>query len=136
MTYLLDTNVCIRYLNGQSQSVRRKVEASSPNQLALCSIVRAELLYGAFRSTQPERNTERLNRFFRGLPCLPFDEAASEAYARIRAQLERGGRPVGPNDLLIAATAVANRLILVTHNTREFGRIEGLDVEDWEAAHA
>jgi tRNA(fMet)-specific endonuclease VapC len=70
------------------------------------------------------------------LPCLPFDEAASEAYARIRAQLERGGRPVGPNDLLIAATAVANRLILVTHNTREFGRIEGLDVEDWEAAHA
>jgi tRNA(fMet)-specific endonuclease VapC len=71
--------------------------------------------------------------FFRGLLCLPFEDRASEVYAEIRLRLERAGKPIGPNDLLIAATAIANRLVLVTHNTGEFGRIEGLTVEDWEA---
>jgi tRNA(fMet)-specific endonuclease VapC len=133
MKYLLDTNVCIRYLNGQSVAIERMLAGSSPGQVALCSIVRAELLYGALKSAQPQRNTERLAYFFRGFPCLSFEDRASEVYAEIRRQLEKAGKPVGPNDLLIAATAVANRLILVTHNTQEFGRIEGLLVEDWES---
>jgi tRNA(fMet)-specific endonuclease VapC len=132
MKYLLDTNVCIRYLNGQSPSIERILTRLSPGQVALCSIVRAELLYGALKSAQPKRNTERLAYFFRGFPCLPFEDRASEVYAEIRLQLEKAGKPVGPNDLLIAATAVAYRLVLVTHNIQEFGRIEGLVVEDWE----
>jgi len=136
MKYLLDTNARIRYLNGQSDDICQRLDELSPGQVALCSIVRAELLYGALKSAQPKRNMERLALFFKGFPCLPFDETASEAYARIRVQLEKGGRPVGPNDLLIAATASAHRLVLVTHNTAEFGRIEGLDLEDWEAPAA
>jgi len=136
MKYLLDTNVCIRYLNGRSERVRERLEASSPDEIALCSVVRAELLYGVLKSAQPQRNANRLARFLGGFPCLPFDEVASATYAEIRFRLETIGKPVGPNDLMIAAIAVANRLALVTHNTREFGRIEGLTVEDWEASPA
>ncbi len=136
MRYLLDTNVCIRYLNGQSDGIRRMLQRSSHSQVALCSIVRAELLYGVLKSAQPRKNMDRLARFFRGFPCLPFDEAASEAYAGIRVQLERSGKPIGPNDLLVAAIALANESVLVTHNTGEFGRIEGLALEDWEASPA
>ncbi|MEN6337835.1 MAG: type II toxin-antitoxin system VapC family toxin [Phycisphaerales bacterium] len=136
MKYLLDTNVCIRYLNGQSKNIRQTLDRSSFGQTALCSVVRTELLYGALKSAQPERNMERLLHFFKGFPCLPFDERASDAYAGIRLQLEAIGRPVGPNDLLIAATALAHELTLVTHNTKEFGRIEGLAMEDWETPAA
>lgn len=134
MRYLLDTNVCIRYLNGRSEEVRRRTEALLPGKIALCSVVRAELLYGALKSAQPERNLERLAYFFKGFACLPFDEAASDASARVRLQLEKGGRPIGPYDLLIAATAIANHLILVTNNTREFSRVDGLTLEDWETS--
>lgn len=136
MKYLLDTNVCIRYLNGQSAQIEQRLTGLSPGQAALCSIVRAELLYSALKSAQPKRNTERLLYFFRGFPSLPFADRDSEAYAELRLQLEKTGKPIGPNDLLIAATAVANRLILVTHNTGEFGRIEGLLLEDWETSPA
>jgi len=132
MKYLLDTNVCIRYLNAQSANIEQTLISLSPGQVALCSIVRAELLYGALKSAQPKRNMERLAYFFSGFPCLPFDDRASDVYARIRLQLEKAGKPVGPNDLLIAATAIANRLVLVAHNTQEFGRIGGLVAEDWE----
>jgi tRNA(fMet)-specific endonuclease VapC len=73
MKYLLDTNVCIRYLNGQSDEIRQMLEGASPGQVALCSIVRAELLYGALKSAQPKNNAGRLAHFFRGFPCLPFN---------------------------------------------------------------
>ena len=134
MKYLLDTNVCIRYLNAQSANIEHMLTTLSPREVALCSIVRAELLYGALKSAQPKRNAERLAYFFSGFPCLPFDDRASDIYADVRLRLEKAGKPIGPNDLLIGATAIANGLVLVTHNTQEFGRIEGLVVEDWEAA--
>jgi tRNA(fMet)-specific endonuclease VapC len=85
------------------------------------------------KSAQPKINTERLFRFFRGFPCLPFNETASEAYASVRVQLEKIGTPIGPNDLLIASIALANELVLITHNAGEFSRIKGLALEDWEA---
>ena len=65
---------------------------------------------------------------------LPFDDLAAEAYGRIRARLEQAGQLIGPNDLLIAAIAVAHQVTLVTHNTREFQRVEGLQIDDWEAS--
>lgn len=136
MKYLLDTNACIRYLNGQSDGIRRTLEALSYGEATLCAVVRAELLYGALKSAQPKRNLERLAGFFKGFPSLPFDKAASDAHAEIRVRLESVGKPVGAHDLLIAAIALANRLTLVTHNTREFGRIEGLALEDWESPAA
>lgn len=70
--------------------------------------------------------------FFDGLSSLPFDDAAAAHYGEIRAALERVGTPIGPIDLLIASIARANSLILMTHNTREFGRVAGLDLDDWE----
>ncbi len=132
MTHLLDTNTCIKYLNGQSESIRRHIEAMYPQSIVLCSVVKAELFYGALKSARPKQNLANQQRFVNRFISLPFDDDAAEAYGRIRAQLEKLGTPIGPNDLLIAAIAVANEATLVTHNTREFSRVEGLQIEDWE----
>lgn len=132
MTYLLDTNACIKYLNGQSERIRQQLESKTPRDIVLCSVVKAELFYGAMKSANPERNLKRIYLFSNRFVSFPFDDKASEVYGRIRANLEKAGTPIGPNDLLIAAIALANNLTLVTHNTREFGRIENLKIEDWE----
>ena len=133
MSYLLDTNVCIRYLNGQSSAVKTRLQATDPSAVLLCSVVRAELLFGVAKSRASERTRARLDRFLHPFESLPFDDRAAEHYARIRAQLERRGVPIGPNDLMIAAIALAHDAVLVTANAREFARVEGLQWEDWEA---
>jgi tRNA(fMet)-specific endonuclease VapC len=85
------------------------------------------------RALRPETEEVKLRAFLSGFSSLPFDDRAAEQYGRLRAQLAAQGTPVGPNDLMIGAIAVANNLTLVTHNTREFSRIQGLMIEDWEA---
>jgi len=130
--YLLDTNTCIQFLNGTSLLVEAQFRAHSPRQLKLCSIVKAEMLYGAARSAHPDRNLALMERFFSGYESLPFDDAAATSYGRIRRDLASAGTPIGPNDLLIAAIAVSRKLVLVSHNTREFSRVPGLRFEDWE----
>ena len=132
MSYLLDTNACIRYLNGQSENIKTRLEQLRPDEVVLCSVVKAELLYGAAKSNVGERTLARLDRFFSLFNSLPFDDRSAAAYGAIRADLERRGVPIGPNDLMIAAIAVANDSILVAHNTREFGRVGNLKEEDWE----
>ncbi len=132
MSYLLDTNTCIRYLNGQSGSIKARLEQLSPENISLCSVVKAELLYGVAKSRVVEQTLARLNRFFDQFTSLPFDDSSATAYGMIRADLEKRGVPIGPNDLMIAAIALASDLILVTHNHREFGRIANLKHEDWE----
>jgi tRNA(fMet)-specific endonuclease VapC len=131
--FLLDTNVCIRILNGSSPSVAARLQATSPAEVRLCSVVKAELLYGARHSKRVDGNLRLLHRFFEPLASLPFDDRCAEEAAFIRLDLGRSGRPIGPNDLLIAAIARAHDLVLVTHNIREFNRVPGLRVEDWEA---
>ena len=131
MIALLDTNTCIHLLNHSSPAVRRQFEARSPSDIALCSVVRAELLYGAQRSSRVDANLQRLKQFFSPLHCFPFDDRCAEHYALIRADLASQGRPIGPNDLMIAATARANDAILVTNNSGEFSRVAGLRLEDW-----
>ena len=98
----------------------------------LCAVVKAELLYGASKSHVGEATRLKLELFFRGFTSAPFDDVAAAAYGSIRAELERRGTPIGPNDLMIAAIALANKATLVTHNTREFERIAGLGLVDWE----
>jgi len=132
MKHLLDTNTCIRFLNGTSERVRERMAAIEPRDIALCSIVKAELLYGALKSARPDRNVGRLRPFFSRFVSLPFDDASADEYGEIRVQLEAAGTPIGPNDLCIAAIAKANDLSLVTHNTAEFSRVEDLRLEDWE----
>jgi tRNA(fMet)-specific endonuclease VapC len=132
MRYLLDTNPCIHFLNGTSAILRRRIEAAPEDRLVVCSVVRAELFYGAAKSLNPTRTLEMQERFLACFPSIPFDDAAANIYGVIRAQLERMGTPIGANDLLIASIALANDLTLVTHNTNEFARVPELLIEDWE----
>lgn len=130
--YLLDTNACIRVLNGSSPRLVARMQRHRPSELVLCSVVKAELTFGARKSSDPARNLRVLGRFFEPLVSLPFDDNGAEAYGTIRFELERSGLPIGANDLLIAATAVAHAAVLVSHNVREFSRVPGLSLEDWE----
>ena len=132
MTHSLDTNVCVRYLNGRAISVRDKLAAMSQSAVIVCAIVKAELYAGAMKSINPVQTRTEQQAFLDQFISLPFDDAAASVYASIRVHLEYAGTPIGPYDLQIAAIALANNLILVTHNTREFSRVPGLVLEDWE----
>jgi tRNA(fMet)-specific endonuclease VapC len=131
LSLLLDKNICIAWLNGTDVAVRKRIERSAVGELHLCSVVKAELLFGARKSTRVSHNLERLERFFSALPSLPFDDAAADVYGTIRAQMERSGTPLGPNDLMIAATALATDSTLITRNDREFRPVSGLRVQVW-----
>lgn len=130
--YLLDTNTCIQFMNGTSQAVKRHFQQSSPSEIAVCSVVKAELLFGARHSQRVEANLQRLKLFFAPLQSLPFDDRCAEEYAQIRADLTRQGKLIGPNDMLIAAIARAHDAILVTNNTHEFERVANLRLTDWQ----
>lgn len=130
--YLLDTNACIRILNGSSARLVARLRSHAPADLRVSSITRAELLFGARRSARVADNLRLLRSFFAPLVSLPFDDVCAEHYGSLRASLASSGRPIGPNDLLVAATALAHDLTLVTHNVREFSRVAGLALEDWE----
>jgi tRNA(fMet)-specific endonuclease VapC len=131
LKYLLDTNVCVDYLNGRFPSVVRRIQMARPEELATNSVVAAELRYGAEKSRQPERNHARLDLLLAELTVLDFDLPSASAYGTLRAGLEAGGHPVGAHDMLIAAQAIASGLVLVTDNVREFARVKGLVVENW-----
>ena len=132
VTFLLDTNACIRLLNTRSASLAEKLKATSPQYIRLCSVVQAELVFGAYKSQKPAQNLALIQRFSSQFESVPFDEKCLDTYGRIRAELERKGTPIGPLDTMIAAIAVAHGLALVTHNTKEFSRVQGLTIEDWE----
>jgi tRNA(fMet)-specific endonuclease VapC len=132
MIYLLDTNTCIGYINRRNLSIYQRITSLSPEDVGICDIVKFELYYGAYNSSRSEENLENLRNFFGDFVSLPFDGQAAEVCGRVRAQLKKMRTPIGGYDLQIAAIALANNLTLVTHNTREFERVDGLQVEDWE----
>lgn len=132
MKYLLDSNTCIQFLNDSHAGVRRHFFKHLPSDLVLCSVVKAELVYGAYRSARVAANLQRLEIFFQPLRSLPFDDACMHAYGQLRTVLATKGATIGANDMLIAAIGLTHRLTVVTHNTREFDRIDGLKLEDWE----
>lgn len=132
MKYLLDTNTCIRYLNGSSPSVFKRVDSLPETDICVCSIVKFELRYGALRSDHIEKTLKTQQRFLDRFISLPFDDRAQIHAAQIRATLAALGTPIGPYDLLIASIALVHDITLVTHNTREFSRVQGLKLEDWE----
>jgi tRNA(fMet)-specific endonuclease VapC len=132
MTWLLDTNACIRYLNGRSPKLRAKLDASDPAQICVCSLVKAELFFGAALSNDPIKTLANQRMFLSRFTSLSFDDSAAEHYAEIRSDLTRRGLIIGPNDLMIAAICRAYDVVLVTHNVSEFARIAGLKIEDWE----
>ncbi|CAN2039534.1 tRNA(fMet)-specific endonuclease VapC [Candidatus Magnetomoraceae bacterium gMMP-15] len=130
--YLLDTNACIRILKNSSESIVKRLRQIDCNKIKLCSVVKGELIYGAYHSEYIHKNLKLLKNFFTPFECLPYDDDCDEEYGKIRAELASKGLLIGPNDLMIAATAKANDLIIITHNVREFSRVNGLKIEDWE----
>ena len=131
MSYLLDTNACIAAINDQNSAVAQKLITVPLSDIFLCHIVKAELYYGAYKSQRQVYNLATIERFCAPFQLLVFDSEAADVYGQLRADLERKGSPIGPNDLIIAATAVRYNMILVTNNAREFGRVSRLQMEDW-----
>jgi tRNA(fMet)-specific endonuclease VapC len=128
---LVDTSICIPLINRSDAKLADRLLALPPGSVALSSVVRAELEFGARHSTRVAENLERVQTFCRAFPSLPFDDRAASHYGTVRAQLKREGRPIGANDLLIAATALAAEIPLITRNVAEFRRVPGLVVEHW-----
>lgn len=133
MSFLLDTNTCIAVLTGRAPKVTARLRTESMSDVVLCAVVKAELIFGAHKSAKAADNLARLDAFFQPFVSIPFDDAAAEAYGRVRAHLERAGTPIGPNDLLIGAIALRHGATVVTRNVSEFARVSGLLVENWEA---
>ena len=134
MTRLLDTSVCVPLINRTGKTsdpaVQRLLDYS-PRSVYLCSVVKAELYFGARNSSRVADNLQRVTAFCDAFRSLPFDDAAAGQYGVIRADLRREGRMIGANDLMIAAIALSCGLTLVTRNAVEFRRVPGLRVEVW-----
>lgn len=132
MKHLLDTNVCVRFLNGSHPALTQRMLRASPRLLEISSITLAELRFGARSSGRVEANLSRIETFVGGVGVHTFDAACADAFARIKSAQRRLGKPLADFDLAIAATAIAHGCVLVT-NDAAFSRVQGLAVEDWTA---
>lgn len=131
MNYFLDTNICVYYLKGMYGSIAENLLRRHPEEIRIPSMVKAELLYGAYRSQRSSENIELLEEFLFPFRIVGFSDNECIEYARIRAELEAKGTIVRPNDLIIASTVVAHDGVLVTNDEKEFNRVRGLTVENW-----
>lgn len=131
MNYFLDTNTCIYFLNGKYESVRDRLLNLPPDRIKIPSIVKSELLFCAFKSQRREERVDKVEQFLSPFEVVSFGDKAVYEYGIVRLALEISGNPIGPNDLIIAATTIAENATLVTHNVSEFSRISKLKFEDW-----
>lgn len=129
--YMLDTNMIAYARNQSPASVLERLLQHEPSEISISSITMAELEYGVWGSSKPKQNRNALLMFLSGITILPFDTSASLEYGNIRFRLKSQGKLIDGNDMLIAAHARSLDLILVTHNTREFSRVDNLKLEDW-----
>ena len=128
--YLLDTNIVIYTIKNRPEDVRKQFNRYN-GQMAVSSVTLGELVFGAEYSQQVERNLADISAFTARLEVLSFDIKAAYHYGRIRAELYKTGKPIGPYDMMIAGHARSAGLILVTNNTKEFERVHGLMLENW-----
>lgn len=131
MRYLLDTSTCVQILRAHEPTLRR-FAALGPDDVAISAVTVAELRYGELKGRTPSRARARLSAFLGALQVLPFDADAAERHARTRLTLAKARTPIGERDLIIAATALAASLTVVTGNLREFSRVPALDVISWD----
>jgi tRNA(fMet)-specific endonuclease VapC len=131
MRYLLDTDICIYLIKNRPPEVPEQFKRHPPTEVAISTITVFELEYGAEKSKQRQKAKKALARFTSPLTVLDMDRAAAHEAARIRAELEHAGTPIGPYDILIAGLAKSRGLTLVTNNLREFSRVSGLVLENW-----
>ncbi len=133
MRYLVDTCVVSDFAQGQPETLAH-VKAAAPEDLAASALTEMEVAYGLLLNPRLARRLKPvMDAFFGAIRVLPYDRKAAEATANARAGLKRRGQPIGAYDVLIAGTALAHELILVTSNVREFKQVERLRVEDWRA---
>jgi tRNA(fMet)-specific endonuclease VapC len=130
LKYLLDTNTLIHFFKGKG-NVASRLLSTPPAEIFIPSVVQLELLVGISKSAAPKKRIGEFEEFLSLISVLPFGKEEAEKGAEIRVKLETRGNSIGPYDLLIAATAVANQGILVTHNTREFTRVDRIQIQDW-----
>ncbi|MDD5400922.1 MAG: type II toxin-antitoxin system VapC family toxin [Sulfurimonas sp.] len=128
---MLDTNICIYIIKNRPQTVREKLKEFDVGDLAISSVTVSELYYGAYKSLHIEKNLLALEHFLRPFNIVDYDTKASIEYGRIRATLEKSGNIIGGLDMMIAAHALSNKMILVTNNTKEFERVENLKIANW-----
>ena len=131
MNYMLDTNICIYAIKNKPAEVLQRLKSNLEKGLCISAITLAELEHGVKKSAYPEKNELALMQFLSILTVLSFDDMAAVEYGKICAYLQKQGTPIGTTDMLIAAHAKAEHMILVTNNTREFERVPGLEMENW-----
>ena len=129
--YLLDTNICIYIIKKKPADVLKTLKTKSKKDIYISSITIAELEHGIAKSQFPEKNKIALIEFLSIFNILPFDDNDAVEFGEIKKELEKKGKIIGPMDLLLAAQAKSKKLILVTNNTKEFERVEGLKIENW-----
>lgn len=129
--YMLDTNILVDFLRGNAPGILKVLRESDARAFAISSVVEAELLLGAHKSQNVARERRRVEELLLPFEIVPFDSACAHQYAGLRAHLEKAGTPIGANDYLIAATALAHSAVLVTNNVGEFSRVPGLMIESW-----
>src|SRR5690348_12528488 len=130
MRWMLDTDTCIAVIKKHSVALK-KLRGKSVGQVGISSITLGELAFGAEKSSRSSQAHEALDEFLVALEVAGFDDASSMTYGKVRASLERQGKPIGPLATLIGSHALEIDAVLVTHNTREFSGIDGLRLEDW-----
>lgn len=131
MKYMLDTNICIYIIKHRPEEVIQKFMEHDPDDICISAITYAELVHGVEKSQAKEKNRVALMVLLSEIQIVPFDDLAAQIYGEIKADLQKKGTPIGLMDTLIAAHAKALNLTLVTNNTKEFARVEGLELEDW-----
>lgn len=129
--YLLDSNIWIYAMNGRHPDVREKLESLPLDSVYLSDVVLGELAFGWENSAKPVITQRKVEQFLAQFPRLNTDEATARTYGKLRQTLQSRGTPIGMNDFWIAAQALSHKMILVTHNTREFERVDGLKLENW-----
>ncbi|WP_200762484.1 type II toxin-antitoxin system tRNA(fMet)-specific endonuclease VapC [Nitrosophilus alvini] len=128
---MLDTNICIYIIKNRPTTVLKKFKDFNIGDLAISCITVSELYYGAYKSKYTEKNLKALEDFLYPFDIIEFDENAAVEYGKIRASLEKKGLIIGGLDMLIAASAKSQGMVLVTNNTKEFSRIDNLKIENW-----
>lgn len=129
--FLLDTNICIYIIKKKPPVVLKKLQTKKITEIAISAVTFAELQYGVEKSQRVEQNRWALHQFLAPLQILPFDMEAAISFGRIRARLEKEGKPLGPFDMMIAGHCLSIDATLVTNNEKEFARVAGLKIENW-----
>jgi len=129
--YLLDTNICIYAMKARYPLLNKKLLSIDPRQILISSVTVGELEYGIAKSDRPIENRHVIDLFLSAFEIISFSTSDARTFGCIRAELARKGTPIGPYDTMIAAQALCRSLTVVTHNTDEFSRVEGIKLEDW-----